>query len=579
MGAWGRVASPAASVVYQKSDNTWFEGDWSHITVSADGNWAAFQRLNRVHLVSTQTGKEDSTRLAADLSEISGVAFCGAGKIAQRGKRGSQEGWFLPDEGKLVFSTIPSDAQLACSSDGKSVAFYRESQRAGGIFAGSATANKNFRFKGEAGGVAFNAGNTGVFAIFTGEDGASSLVLISLADGATKLIAADLDMNNGNNSIGVSADGRHVYLALASAGAPNNKARHQPDASRWLAIFELDLATGVRRPVVTSQEDNYDPSIARGSLYWTRFLRHKAIAAFPSSGGDVHEILEDAEFPLWTPDGKQIAYIFDSDRMADGPLPMDDGIISVNNDARKASQPSVIVAGYHEDFTPAFSPDGRWIAFHSHRSATAVPFYLSAGSTDDVYLRLAADNSAPEIRLTDFGWETGPAFWSPDGRKLMFSSWVKGGTPGIDKIWVLTIDAQSGRVSSRDLFPLPPGIRSAQWTAWSPDGKEIAIEDNQGGERRSIWIVGADGSAARKITDYQSTTYGGLDWMPDGKSIVFSGLSGERMQIFSIARAGGTARQLTRDSANLFHPKVSPDGRWIACTRMIKSEQIMRQTF
>jgi Tol biopolymer transport system component len=293
----------------------------------------------------------------------------------------------------------------------------------------------------------------------------------------------------------------------------------------------------------------------------------------------VHEILEGAEFPLWSPDGRRIAYIFNRDRMADGPLPMDDGIIDVDKEARRASTPSVIVAGYHEDFTPAFSPDGRWIAFHSHRSATPVPFYESPGSTDDVYLRLAADNSAPEIRLTDFGWETGPAFWSPDGKKLMFSSWVKGGAPGIDKIWVLSLDPSSGRVLSRDLFPLPAQIRSAQWTAWSPNGNEVAIEDNEGGEKRSLWIVRTDGSQPQKLVDYRSTTYGGVDWMPDGKTIVFSGLSGDRMQIFSIARLGGASKQLTRDSGNLFHPKVSPDGRWIACTRMIKSEQILHRPF
>lgn len=577
-GLPGRVAAPAESVVYEKSDNTWFEGDWSHVAVSPDAEWAAFQSLGRAHFISLRTGKEDAGRLGTNLDETTAVAFCGAGKIARRGRRGSQEGWFLPDDAGLDFSAIPGDAQLACSSDGKALAFYRESQRAEGIFAGAASSNKNFRFKGEASGLAFDADNRGVFAIFTGEDGASSLVRVTLADGGINVIAGDLDMNNGNNSIGVSPDGHHVYLALASAGAPDNKARHQPNASRWLGIYELDIATGARRPVVTSEQDNYDPSIARGSIYWTRFLRHKAIAAFPSGGGEVHEILEDAEFPLWSPDGKKIAYIFDRDRMADGPLPMDDGIIAMDHEARRASQPSVIVAGYHEDFTPAFSPDGRWIAFHSHRSPTPVPFYLSAGSTDDVYLRLAADNSAPEIRLTDFGWETGPAFWSPDGRKLMFSSWVKGGAPGIDKVWLLTLDPRTGRVLSRDIFPLPASIRSAQWTAWSPDGGEIAIEDNQGGEKRSLWIVGKDGSKPRKLADYRSTTYGGLDWMPDGKSIVYSGLSGERMQIFSISRSGGIPRQLTHDSANLFHPKVSPNGHWIACTRMNKSEQIVRQS-
>ena len=89
---------------------------------------------------------------------------------------------------------------------------------------------------------------------------------------ASTLIAGDLDMNNGNNSIGVSPDGHHVYLALASAGAPDNKARHQPNASRWLGIYELDIATGARRPVVTSEQDNYDPSIAGGSILLDAFF-------------------------------------------------------------------------------------------------------------------------------------------------------------------------------------------------------------------------------------------------------------------------------------------------------------------
>jgi len=573
----GDDKKPAPSVVYERSDNTWFEGDWSHVVVSPDTDWAAYETRRDVHLISIRTGKEELDRLGSGLDQTNDISFCGPGQLARRGKRGSQEGWFMADERGLDLSPLPSDAELACSSDGKSVVFFRESKRADGIFVGTPSSNENFRYKGEVAGIAFNSDNTGVYTVFVTDDGVSSLVLATPADGHVKVIANDLDMNNGNNSIGVSPDGRHVYLALASPGAPDNKARHQPNASRWLGIYELDITTGIRRLIVTSDEDNYDPTVARGSLYWTHFIRHKAIAAFPSSGGEVHEILEDAEFPLWSPDGRRIAYIFDRDRMTDGPLPMDDGIVNVDSEARRTSVPSVIVAGYHEDFTPAFSPDGRWIAYHSHRSPTPVPFYASPGSTDDVYLRLAADTSAPEIRLTDFGWETGPAFWSPDGHKLMFSSWIKGGAPGIDKVWILTLDPESGRVLSRDLFPLPAAIRSAQWTAWSPNGQEIAIEDDEDGGKRSLWIVRIDGSQPQKLVDYRSTTYGGLDWMPDGKSIVYSGLSGDRMQIFSIARSGGVPQQLTHDPDNLFHPKVSPDGRWIACTRMIKSEQILRQ--
>jgi Tol biopolymer transport system component len=112
---------------------------------------------------------------------------------------------------------------------------------------------------------------------------------------------------------------------------------------------------------------------------------------------------------------------------------------------------------------------------------------------------------------------------------------------------------------------------------WSPDGKEIAIEDNRGEGKRSLWVVSADGSHPEKLLDYEGTTYGGLDWNHDGKRIIYSGLSGDRLQLFSEPRAGGSPSQLTHDSGNLMHPRVSPDGRWIACTRIVQSQQIWRR--
>ena len=590
----GRITGPARlvaasvasssdqSVLYEAVDNTWFEGVLTGLQVSADGDWVTFHRLGAAHLVSLKTGKEDAARITAGFDSVDDAAFCGSGVIARHGRRAAQQGWFLPSSGEnLQLTDISAEAHLTCSADGKQIAYFLTSKPAEGISIGHPGAFKHYNLPaGDISGVAFAPDGDTVYAILTSESGASTLLRVNPSDGHVTTIANDLDMMQGSNSIALSRDGRHAYLALASAGAPNNEARHQPYAKRWLGIYDLDLSTGARHQLVSSEQDNYDPNLANSSLFWVRVMRHKGISVLPINGGTPRELLANTEIPMWTPDGRRISYLFNFDRITDGALPMDAGIIGVDRDVHIISPHKVIVAGYHEDFPAAFSPDGHWIAFHSHRSPTPVPFYLSAGHTDDIYLRLADDMSAPEIRLTDFGWEAGPPYWSPDGRKLMFSSWVKDGEPGIDKVWILILDPTKGRVLDTQRLSLPAALRSAHWTAWSPDGKQIAIEDDQGGDKRSLWILGAaDGSDPHKILDYTGTTYGGLDWTPDGKNIVYSGLSGKFMQIFSVSVTGGTPKLLTHDAATLIQPRVSPDGGWIACSRMTIVEQIVRASF
>ncbi|MGH9713999.1 MAG: TolB family protein [Candidatus Acidiferrales bacterium] len=577
--AAGQSRAPSDTLVLDRPSNQWFEGPSTQVTISPDAQWALFKGFGgQARLYSLKTGHEDSGSLNAGLDRVETATFCGQRGLVRLGDRGSDKRWFLPDVESRQFSSIPLDAVFQCSADGSEIAYFRPGELEEGFFAGPIGELRNYQVDGRVTSMAFTPDGNALYAVVFRANGDSSLIRILPHSQTTRTIAGRLDASPEHGSIALAPDGRSIFIGLASDGAPNNEARHHPDSVRWLKIYQLDLATGARHVVAESvHQDNFDPAVIGSNLYWSRNLIRDSIVLVPAGGGDASELVTGGEVPMWSPDSKRIGYTFGGWRLADWALDLDAAVVGVDEKGQRSTAPAVIISGYHEDFPPAWSPDGKWIAFHSHRSKTPVPEYSSAGSTDDIYLRHADDVNAPEIRLTDFGWETGPAYWSPDGQKLLFSSWVRGGEPGIDKLWVTTVDLDLGRALRTQMLPLSAEIRSASWAAWSPDGKEIAIEDNRGGGMRSLWIVHSDGSHAEKLLDYQGTTYDGLDWTTDGKSIIYSGLAGDGLQLFSVPRAGGTPRQLTHDSGNLMHPRVSPDGRWIACTRIVQSRQIWRR--
>jgi Tol biopolymer transport system component len=567
------------TLVLSVPSNRWFEAPGEQVSISSDAKWALLTHGRTMSLYSLETREQNLDLLLNGLTSIFRAGFCGPQILVRLGQRGSEHGIFWPGAESLQLSTLPPDAVVGCSSDGQEIAYYIFGNTDRQMFVGPPRGPfKTFGVTGRITGTAFSPDNSMLYVMLFQPSGDTSLVRISVHELRTKTIASNLDAAPNWNTMAISPDGRSAFIALASAGAPENAARHQPDANRWLAIYKVDLSTGARTQVVsTPGVDNNDPALAGGNLYWARNAIRDSVAAVPVGGGDSKDVIAGAEVPMWSPDGKKISFTYGGWRLADFALDLDAGYVLVDADANRTSARFPIVTGYHEDFPAAWSPDGKWIAFHSHRSKVPVPDYESAESTDDIYLRLADDPQAPEIRLTDFGWETGPAYWSPDGRKLLFNSWVRGGTPGIDKLWVLGIQPITGQVLDTMQLPLPAEIHSASWAAWSPDGKEIALEDKREGGNRALWIVHADGTHGERLLDYKGTTYDGLDWTPDGKTIIYSGLAGDKLQLFSISRAGGPPTQLTHDAGNLMHPRVSPDGKWIACTRIVQSKQIWRR--
>jgi Tol biopolymer transport system component len=602
-------APTANDVVYERPSKQWFEGPLTRVRVSPDGNSVLFGLDSA--LVSLITGQEDDQPLYVGLDSSEVAQFCGAKGLALYGGRGTDRGWFFPSPEGLKLSTLPQDAVFQCSPSGSLMAYFHHLEPDRGLFVGAGNNFRNFEVRGRVTSMTFSADASSLYVLVFGSDGVSSLVRIGPDSMSARVIAWNLDAAPQFDSIALAPDGRSVFISLASDASPDNAARHVPDSHRWLKIYQLDLATSRRRVVAESPgHDLNAPAVAGSSLFYTRTNYQDSIVLVPAAGGNAKELVSGGELPMWDLDGQRLAYAFGEPRLADWALDLDDAVVAVDSDGNRTSQPSIIVSGYHEDFPPTWSPDGRWIAFHSHRTHTPVPVYDDPTSADDIFLRRPDDPHAPEIRLTDFGWEAGPAYWSPEGNKLLFTSWVKGGRPGMGRLFITEVDTGVGRAIRSYQLPLPATVRSVRWGAWSPDGSQIAFEEDRGGNDRSLWIIGSDGSKPQKLADYKGTSYDGLDFTPDGKNIIFAALSGDHMQLFSLARpsleehasngsvvspaspvnsssaaASETSSfmqispqpvQLTHDSGNLFHPRVSPNGRWVAATRIVQSKQILR---
>lgn len=570
--------APATSQVIHTHDaTTWFEEYFARATsVAPDGRRLVFASRGAVALIDVQHGALPMEAWAG-VDEVTGVVIRPSGEIAVRGRRGDAAGWYERDRsGTLRRIDVAATAIPQWSEDGESIAYQEAAGSQWMLHVVTRSGRRVVPMTTRAQAFAWYPDATALLVMMPESAGLASLHRMNARTGEMRVVARDLDAEPAGTSIAVAADGRRAYVALASERTPMSEERHDPRADRDLDIYELDLVIGTRRVIASTTGDDANPLLVGGHLHWTSTRVAASAVAIPISGGEPHVVVDDAQAPTWHPNGRQIGYFYGDWRAADWALNWDGGAVQVDSAVRPVSLPGPLIVGLHEDFPPVWSPNGRWFAYHSHRSAQPVASYADPGSTDDIYLRAAGAPATEEVRLTDFGLEAGSPDWSPDGTRLVFTSFDRSLGTRHSFPFVIALDTAAGRATSSVRLPLPAALTGAEMAAWSPVGEEIAIEEAMPGGRHALWVIRSDGSGARKLVDYPMRTYGGVDWTPDGKTLIYSALSGTRMQLFAIPAAGGMPRRLTSSTAHLLHPQVSPDGRWIAATRLSHEIQVRR---
>ena len=209
--------------------------------------------------------------------------------------------------------------------------------------------------------------------------------------------------------------------------------------------------------------------------------------------------------PVWSPDGTKIAFISNRDYLLSLYVMNADG----SNVRLVADRPL-------EPAQPAWSPDGEKLAFTAGRGGKLGFSKLSG----DIYVINVDGNGLTQ--LTSGTGVNGSPAWSPDGKQIAFTS--DRDDDGPTKIWIMNADGTNQRILPNSQNTSGTGFHGGE-PAWSPDGSKILFTAYQGCADRgaiSIYVTNAAGGNAQLLTNTPNTCgfYSSPRWSPDGTKIL-----------------------------------------------------------
>jgi Tol biopolymer transport system component/predicted Ser/Thr protein kinase len=240
------------------------------------------------------------------------------------------------------------------------------------------------------------------------------------------------------------------------------------------------------------------------------FIRNTRLEWFDRSGGQIGTVSLPAgnyQNVRLSPDGRRLAVeLWDSS--------VSSGIWTVDL-ARSVPTKLTFARGYN--YAPIWSPDGRRIAFTSDRDGG-----------ESIYVKLSSGSGGTEKMPTEKALFQQPSDWAPGGRYLVYEALF----PNTNwDLWVLDL-AEGGK--SRPFLNSP----YSEWDGVvSPDGNWIAYRSDETGS----WEIFVEsfptpGNKTRISTD---GAFPFITWSRDGQEIIFTGGDGNTMMSVDV-KTGAT---------------------------------------
>jgi Tol biopolymer transport system component len=261
------------------------------------------------------------------------------------------------------------------------------------------------------------------------------------------------------------AEAEAVQLTVRSHESPDEAPALSPDGRRvaWATagddgvfrIHLMDLDEMIPRPLTDGgdggdTEPTWSPDGARIAFVRGDPRDRRDLYVVSAAGGEPTLLLEGDDdepdhtgFPAWSPDGALIA--FSADRRANDGTAL--WLLEVDSRRLRRLTAPRPNARHLRDHAPAWSPDGRTVAFASNRHVA------SADDATDLDIYTVATDGSGLTRLTsDPGVASQPAY-SPDGKRLYFSSSRDRANPYEMELYVMAAGGGKQRRLTRDERP------------------------------------------------------------------------------------------------------------------------------
>jgi TolB protein len=244
-----------------------------------------------------------------------------------------------------------------------------------------------------------------------------------------------------------------------------------------------------------------------------------------ADGADAHVVLQSDQpimSPAWSPDGKWIAYVS-----------FENGQSAVYVQQVATGERRLVSERAGVNSAPSWSPDGRKLALALSGS----------GGNLDVYVLDLGDQHLTRL-TTDPSIDTSPV-WAPDGQSIYFTS-DRGGGPQIYQIGVDAGD-RPRRITFEGSYNADPRI--------SPDGTELAMVTQDGG----LFRIAVQDLATGTVRYLSS---GPLDrspsFAPNGAMLIYAADARGQSVLQRASLDGLTSQRLTSDRADVRDPVWGP---------------------